>query len=73
MNDRGFPFNFKDTSFVTWSTMPGKICSEDHYISQKGRCSAFSQSENCPDQEYEQIAVSMIYFLSEENSFGSKQ
>lgn len=73
MNDRNFPFNFKDTGFVTSSAMPGKVCSEDHYISQKGRCSAFFLAENCPDQEYEHIAVSMIYCLPEENSFGSKQ
>lgn len=37
-----------------------KSCSKGHYISQKDRCSTFSITENYPEQECQQIAVSDV-------------
>lgn len=53
--------------------MSGEVCSQDHQISQEDSALLLLSLKICPEQEYQQIAGTMIYCLAEEDSFGSKQ
>lgn len=55
-----FPIQFLRNGFcyVIWHAR--KSCSKGHHISQKDRCSTFSVTENYPEQECQQTAVSDV-------------